>query len=219
MYRQLLILVLSAFLLSAYSMQDTIYTKKVYSTQYVSIPPEVDGWINDPGWKEVQWQGDFQMHEPYDDRPATQDTRFKVLFDRENIYIAIRAFDTAPDSIVRRLTRRDDIDGDMVAFQFDSYHDLQTAFTFFVSAAGSKMDAYETENGEEMDDTWNPIWWVKTQVDDKGWTAEARIPFSQLRFDKASGVSGASRLPGKSFEKAKPLCGSPYPENHRDGYT
>ena len=91
---------------------------------------------------------DFQMHEPYDDRPATQETRFKVVFDRENIYIAIRAFDTAPDSIVSRLTRRDEMDGDMLAFQFDSYHDLQTAFTFFVSAAGSKMDVYETRNGE-----------------------------------------------------------------------
>ena len=126
------------------------------------------------------------MFEPYDNRPPTQDTRFKVVFDREYIYVGIRAFDTAPDSIVRRLTRRDDIDGDMVAFQFDSYHDLQTAFTFFVSAAGSKMDAYETANGENMDDTWNPVWWVKTQIDDQGWTAEAKIPFSQLRFDRQS---------------------------------
>jgi len=44
-----------------------------------------------------------------------------------------------------------------------------------------------SNNGQNEDETWNPIWWVKTQVDDKGWTMEAKIPFSQLRFDKSSG--------------------------------
>jgi len=75
----------------------------------------------------------------------------------------------------------------MVAFQFDSYHDLQTAFTFVVSAAGSKMDFFMSEDGMNQDPTWNPIWWAKTQTDDLGWTMEAKIPFSQLRFDKSSG--------------------------------
>lgn len=203
MRKLLLFFVLSGFFLSAFSQQDTIYQKKVYTTRNVAQAPDIDGWINDKAWDKVQWEGDFQMHEPYDDRPATQETIFKLVFDRENIYIAIRAFDTAPDSIVSRLTRRDEIDGDMLAFQFDSYHDLQTAFTFFVSAAGSKMDAYETENGDNMDDTWNPIWWVKTQVDDKGWTAEAKIPFSQLRFDKSSGGVWGFQLAREIFRKSE----------------
>ncbi len=203
MRRLLLFFVASGFFLSAFSQQDTIYQKRVYTTLKVSNPPEIDGWINDQAWSEVPWEGDFQMYEPYDDRPPTQDTKFKVISDNENIYIAIRAFDTAPDSIVRRLTRRDEMDGDMVAFQFDSYHDLQTAFTFFVSAAGSKMDAYETENGENMDDTWNPIWWVKTQVDGQGWTAEAKIPFSQLRFDRSSGGVWGFQLAREIFRKSE----------------
>ncbi len=187
MRRLLLFFAISGISFFAFSQQDTTYRKKVYTTLKISVPPEIDGWINDQAWNEVPWEGSFQMFEPYDNRPATQETKFKVIIDSENIYIAIRAFDTAPDSIVKRLTRRDEIDGDMVAFQFDSYHDLQTAFTFFVSVAGSKMDAYESENGENMDDTWNPIWWAKAQVDDQGWTVEARIPFSQLRFDRSSG--------------------------------
>ncbi|MFO7669532.1 MAG: DUF5916 domain-containing protein, partial [Bacteroidales bacterium] len=187
MRRLLLFFAISGISFFAFSQQDTTYRKKVYTTLKISVPPEIDGWINDQAWNEVPWEGGFQMFEPYDNRPATQETKFKVIIDSENIYVAIRAFDTAPDSIVKRLTRRDEIDGDMVAFQFDSYHDLQTAFTFFVSVAGSKMDAYESENGENMDDTWNPIWWAKAQVDDQGWTAEARIPFSQLRFDRSSG--------------------------------
>jgi len=171
----------------SFSKQDTTYSKRIYTTSQVTVPPEIDGWINEKAWDQVSWDSDFQMHDPYDDRPASQRTDFKVVFDKENIYVAIRAFDSAPDSIVKRLTRRDDMDGDMVAILFDSYHDLQTAFSFVASAAGSKLDFYMTNDGDSEDNTWNPIWWVETQMDDKGWTLEAKIPFSQFRFDKSSG--------------------------------
>lgn len=187
MRRLLLLIVLSGFFMPSFSRLDTTYTKRIYTTTEVSIPPDIDGWLNDEAWNQVSWDSDFQMHDPYDDRPASQKTDFKVVFDRENIYVAVRSFDSAPDSIVKRLTRRDDMDGDMVAILFDSYHDLQTAFSFVASAAGSKMDFYMSNDGASEDDTWNPIWWVETQIDDKGWTLEAKIPFSQFRFDRSSG--------------------------------
>ncbi len=187
MKRLLLLIVLSGFFLPSFSKQDTAYVKKTYTVAEVKVPPEVDGWLNDESWNAAPWKGDFQMYEPYDDRPPTQQTQFKVIYDADHIYVGIRAFDTAPDSIVQRLTRRDDIDGDMVAFIFDSYHDLQTGFTFIVSAAGSKMDFYLTGDGSDQDITWDAIWWAKTQIDDQGWTAEIKIPFTQLRFDKSSG--------------------------------
>ena len=187
MNRLLLLIVLSGFFMPSFSKQDTSYSKRIYTTSEVTTPPEIDGWINEKAWDEVSWDSEFQMHDPYDDRPASQRTDFKVVFDKENIYVAIRAFDSAPDSIVKRLTRRDDMDGDMVAILFDSYHDLQSAFSFVASAAGSKLDFYMTNDGDSEDDTWNPIWWVETQMDDKGWTLEAKIPFSQFRFDRSSG--------------------------------
>jgi hypothetical protein len=109
------------------------------------------------------------------------------MYDKDHLYVGIRAFDSAPDSIVNRLTRRDEIDGDMVAFLFDSYHDLQTGFVFIISVAGSKADFYMSEDGGNEDATWDAIWWAKTQIDDQGWTAEVKIPFTQLRFDKSSG--------------------------------
>ena len=182
-----MLIVLSGFFMPSFCVQDSTYSKKGYTAVEVRIPPEIDGWLNDDAWEAAEWGGDFQMFEPYDDRPPTQETRFKVIFDKEYIYVGMRAFDTAPDSIVSRLTRRDDIDGDMMAFQFDSYHDLQTAFTFIASAAGSRADFYMSSDGDNEDETWDAIWWVKTQVDDQGWTLEAKVPFSQLRFDRSSG--------------------------------
>ena len=182
-----MLIVLSGFFMPSFSKQDTTYSKKTYTTAEVRQSPEIDGWLNDEAWEAVPWEGEFQMHEPYDDRPPTQETRFKVIFDKEYIYVGIRAFDTAPDSIISRLTRRDEIDGDMVAFLFDSYHDLQTAFVFLVSVAGSKADFYMSDDGGSEDETWDAIWWAETQIDDQGWTAEIKVPFTQLRFDKSSG--------------------------------
>ncbi|MCK5137480.1 MAG: carbohydrate binding family 9 domain-containing protein [Bacteroidales bacterium] len=187
MKKLLLLFAICVFFMPSFARQDTVYPKKIYTTAEVRIPPQIDGWLHDEAWKNVPWEGGFQMFEPYDDRPASQETRFKVVIDHENIYVGIRAYDTAPDSIVKRLTRRDDMDGDFAGLQFDSYHDLQTAFTFAASAAGSKMDFYMSADGDNEDPTWNPIWWVETQIDDQGWTMEAKIPFSQLRFDKSSG--------------------------------
>jgi len=187
MRRLLMLIALCGFFIPSFSIQDTTYSRKSFTTAEVQIPPEIDGLLNDDAWNAVPWQDGFQMFEPYDDRPASQETRFKVIYDKDNIYVGMRAYDTAPDSIVRQLTRRDDIDGDMMAFQFDSYHDLQTAFTFFVSAAGSKADMFMSGDGNNEDETWDAIWWVKTRIDDQGWTLEAKIPFSQLRFDRSSG--------------------------------
>ena len=182
-----MLIVLSGFFMPSFSKQDTSYTKKTYTTAEVQQAPEIDGWLNDEAWEAVPWEGGFQMHEPYDDRTPTQETRFKVIFDRDHIYVGIRAFDTAPDSIISRLTRRDEIDGDMVAFLFDSYHDLQTAFVFLVSVAGSKADFYMSDDGGSEDETWDAIWWASTRIDDQGWTAEIKVPFTQLRIEKSSG--------------------------------
>jgi len=159
--------------------------KKVcYTIRVESDAPVIDGNLDDPAWQSAEWATDFIQHEPYEGNPPSQETAFKILYDDDNVYVAFRAFDTNPDSIVRRLTRKDDIDGDFVGIMFDSYLDYRTAFAFIVSSAGVKMDLIISNDGENEDDTWDPIWWVKTSVDDKGWTAEMKIPLSQLRFDK-----------------------------------
>ncbi len=76
-------------------------------------------------------------------------------------------------------------EGDWVGVFIDSYHDKRTAFGFIVTAAGVKADLLESDNGGNEDESWNPIWYTKTNIDAEGWTAELRIPLSQLKFGKA----------------------------------
>ncbi len=161
--------------------------KKRYQATRIAAQPEIDGILDEETWQAGAWENEFTQQRPYDGRPSTQRTEFKVLFDDDNLYVAIKAFDTSPDSIVNRLTRRDEADGDLVAVLFDSFHDLRTGFIFGVSSAGVKYDFIMSNDGQNEDQSWDPNWWVKTSLNDEGWIAEMKIPFSQVRFDKNSG--------------------------------
>jgi hypothetical protein len=159
--------------------------KKVFRAIRVeSKAPVIDGILDDPVWQNPEWGSGFIQHEPYEGKEPSQETAFKILYDDDNIYVAFRAYDTSPDSIVNRMTRKDNLDGDFVAILLDSYFDQRTAFNFMVSAAGVKTDGVISNNGENEDYTWDPIWYVKTSIDEEGWMAEMKIPLSQLRFDK-----------------------------------
>ncbi len=160
--------------------------KKQYEATHISKPPTIDGVLDDEAWQSGTWAGGFTQNQPFSGRPETQRTEFKILFDDNNLYVAIKAYDTHPDSIVNRLTRRDEADGDLVGIIIDSFHDLRTGFLFGVSSAGVKYDQMFTNDGQNQDPTWDPNWWVATSINKEGWVAEMKIPFSQVRFDKNS---------------------------------
>jgi hypothetical protein len=189
MKRSISLLLLLMLVLTISTAQTT--EKKQYTTSRISKAPVIDGILDDEVWKDGAWTDDFMQYEPKNGKPTSQKTEFKIVYDNDNIYAAFKAYDTAPDSIVNRLTRRDDPDGDLVGVIFDSFHDLRTGFLFGISSSGVKYDQMFTNDGQNQDSSWDPNWWVKTSINKEGWVAEMKIPFSQLRFDKdSSGIWG-----------------------------
>jgi len=175
------ILCLLSFLDAAYAQTDTI--KSYTTTRVTHEPPTIDGLLNDAAWEQVPWGGGgFRQLSPDKGKPATVQTNFKILYDEKNLYVAVRAHDPEPEKIVRRMSRRDSFEGDMVEINIDSYNDKRTAFSFTASVSGVKGDEYISNNGDEWDEGWDPIWYLKTSIDAEGWVAEMRIPLSQLRF-------------------------------------
>ncbi|MBS0011881.1 MAG: carbohydrate binding family 9 domain-containing protein [Bacteroidales bacterium] len=158
--------------------------KKVYTSTRTNTAPQVDGIPGDEAWDQGEWAGEFIQFEPYEGKEASQPTEFKILYDDNSIYVAIKAYDSAPDSIINRMTRRDQVDGDYVGVSFDSYHDLRTGFTFILSSTGVKMDILHANDGMVEDASWDPIWHARASIQDWGWYAEIKIPFTQLRFEK-----------------------------------
>ena len=187
----LLALALLPFFLGAQEVNDTTTNdstetipKRIYLTRAIGQekPPIIDGLLDDAVWNIVDWTGDYIENQPDENTPPSYQTKFKIVYDSKNLYIGVRCYDDEPDKIVRRLSRRDGFDGDWVEFNIDSYHDKRTAFSFTVTAAGVKGDEFVSNNGNNWDGSWNPIWYTKTNIDGEGWTAELRIPLSQLKF-------------------------------------
>ena len=181
--RKFLVLPLLLILSSALFAEKDDAEKRVYHAKRINPhPPIIDGLANDVVWQKVEWSGDFIQREPYEGKPPSQQTAFKIMYDDHNLYVLIRAFDDEPDKIERRVTRRDAFEGDWVEINIDSYFDHRTAFSFTLTAAGVKGDEAISDDGNNWDTNWDPIWYGKASVDDKGWLAEFRIPYSQLRF-------------------------------------
>ncbi|MGA1583459.1 MAG: DUF5916 domain-containing protein [Saprospiraceae bacterium] len=157
--------------------------QRTYTTSRLSgESPLIDGNLRDSCWAQVSWSGDFTQRSPEDGGHPLQPTAFKILYDDRNLYIAWRCYDSAPDSLVRRMSRRDGFEGDWVEINLDSYFDKRTAFSFTASVSGVRNDEMVSNDGRSWDPTWNPVWYLKTSIDSLGWVAEARIPLNQLRF-------------------------------------
>lgn len=176
------------FIYSAQAQDSTeVIIKKKYTTQALGdyAAPTINGILEDEAWSLVEWGNDYIEWQPDENTPPSHQTKFKILYDSKNLYIGVRCYDSEPDKIVKRLSRRDGFEGDWVEFNIDSYFDKRTAFSFTITAAGVKGDEFISNNGNNWDSSWNPIWYAKTSIDEEGWTAELRIPLSQLKFGSA----------------------------------
>ena len=159
--------------------------RRVYVTQRLNgAPVVVDGRLDDPAWNLVEWSGGFVQREPTEGVPPTAPTEFKVLYDDDALYFAFRCHDD-PALMTSMLARRDWFPGDWIEVNIDSYHDFTTAYSFTLSLSGTRGDEYVSEDGNNWDSSWDPVWKGATRIVADGWTAETRIPLSQLRFDGA----------------------------------
>jgi hypothetical protein len=142
----------------------------------------IDGKLDEPIWQTAPVATDFRQNQPKEGEPATQRTEVRFAFDGAAIYVGARMFDTEGAAGVKtRLVRRDgDPSSDYFQVIFDTYHDHIGRLFFLVNPSGVKNDANGLGGGG--DDSWDPVWEVKTTIDSLGWTAEMRIPFAQLRY-------------------------------------
>jgi len=149
-------------------------------------PPVIDGRDDDVAWSTTTPIDGFQQFDPVEGAEASMRTEARIAYDAANLYVLVHAFDPHPDSILALLSRRDvRTASDQIKVMIDSYHDRRTGYEFAVNPAGVKRDYYAYDDGQE-DVSWDAVWDVATRIDSTGWTAEFRIPLSQLRYPPAA---------------------------------
>lgn len=122
------------------------------------------------------------------------------MVDPGALYIGARMFDSEPQGIAAQLRRRDpnDLYSDAFHVAIDSYFDGRTAFRFSVSPAGVQSDALHFNDSDD-DDNWDAVFESAATIDSAGWTAELRIPLSQLRYGRVP--PGTTRRWGIQFAR------------------
>ncbi|HEX6133133.1 MAG TPA: DUF5916 domain-containing protein [Longimicrobiales bacterium] len=144
----------------------------------------IDGVLDEAVWQSAPAVTELTQVVPAEGEPATERTAVRFAFDDDALYIGARLYDRSPPTT--RLGRRDGAmsASDWLTVILDTYHDHRTAFGFEINPSGLRRDQSRSDSGE--DDSWDPVWEAATSIDDEGWTAEIRIPFSQLRFNPGS---------------------------------
>jgi hypothetical protein len=148
-------------------------------------PVNVDGRLTEEAWTRAPVATWLRQRDPQEGAPESERTEVRVLYDGEAVYIGVRLHDREASKIVRRLSRRDEsADADRVVVYLDPRHDHLTGVSFELSAAGALSDDALYDD-TRSDGTWDAVWAGRVSVDGEGWSAEMRIPFSQLRFAAA----------------------------------
>jgi hypothetical protein len=150
-------------------------------------PVELDGRLDEAIWRQAPTATNFRQAQPKIGDPAIQRTEIRIVFDDDALYVGARMFDDQGAAGVRsQLARRDQetSNSDNIQVIFDTYHNHIGRTIFTVTPSGSRQDAGQAT--EFADPSWDPVWEVKAAIDSLGWTAELRIPFSQLRFARDS---------------------------------
>ncbi len=145
----------------------------------------LDGKLTEEAWRDEYAASRFVQADPKEGSEPTEKTVVDVLYDDDAIYFGARMYDSEPARIEARLGRKDvELTSDSFYVYVDPYHDRRTGYYFGINASGTQYDG-TLMNDSWNDSSWDGVWEGKAAIDEKGWTAEIRIPYSQLRFTKS----------------------------------
>lgn len=152
----------------------------------VSDAPKIDGDVSDAVWSKAPVIDEFYQLEPKEGAPASERTVVRVLYDEDNLYFAIHAYDREPDKVTASIKARDgDLSRDDVfRIYLDPYMSRRDGYAFEVNALGARADSM-IENNNNFLIEWDTTWSAKARRVDDGWMAEVAIPFRSLSYDAA----------------------------------
>ena len=177
---------------SAAAARDTAPPPAMAAVRITGAAPALDGRLDDPAWAQATAATGFVQRRPNAGAAAPSPTQVRVLYTESALYVGARMTD-APDSIAAQLARRDaaGIYSDWLFVMLDSDDDNRSAYVFGVNPREVQRDWIVAEDGS-TDPKWDAVWEVSAVADSAGWTAEFRIPLSQLRFNPGQGAWGVN---------------------------
>lgn len=161
--------------------------KTAWAVRIEGTEPHINGSMDEEVWDSAQPIRDFVQRSPDEGAAPRESTTVYILYGDDALYVGARMQSHNPSAIATPVTRRDGFsNAEQFMISLDTYLDRRTAFSFSVTSAGVRSDTYHPEDNEHRSQSqFDPVWAAAAQVDSAGWTAELRIPYSQLRFNAA----------------------------------
>ena len=174
---------------------------------------ELDGQLSEPAWKAAPVAADFVERDPVPGATPPVRTELRVLYDRDTIYVGLRA-ELFPgevpkaDNLTRDLTRvwRDEA----FSIKLDVRHDRRTTVVFAFNPAGTQLDALAVENGRVFRREFDAVWEVETHVGEGYWSAEVALPVAALGLPTVEG----DRVMGLNITRIHNTRGADYDWSH-----
>ncbi|WP_400263367.1 DUF5916 domain-containing protein [Sphingobacterium sp. SG20118] len=168
---------------------DSAYKRGYHITKIANQQARIDGKLDEEIWNNVgEWSEKFSQVIPFERAHTDSWTRMKIFYDDQNVYVGVYCKDKHPETMNSFIGNRDDnTNGDLISIAFDTYHDYRVASEFNINLGGNKTDLTVTDK-LSVNLSWNTVWEGRTHINlaDSSWTAELRIPFSQLRYNQIS---------------------------------
>ncbi|HLG56019.1 MAG TPA: DUF5916 domain-containing protein [Vicinamibacterales bacterium] len=172
----------TAFVYAANEPKRALKDGKVIRAVRIAIAPTIDGRLGDEVWTLAPIATGFFQRDPDNGQSMTRATRIQIAYDDRFLYVAAACLDDNASVVATGLGRRDEQPPtDMIMIALDPRHDHQTGYGFQTNPSGWQGDL-STSDDDRNDRDYNSVWEVRTEVTETGWTAEFRIPFSQIRF-------------------------------------
>jgi hypothetical protein len=180
-----------------------------------SGPIRIDGTLNEQVWRTAPAAADFLQSEPLTGQPATESTEVRVAYDDNNLYIAAYLHDSQAKALVVNDIRKDFKEEDQDDFEvlLDTFGDRRNGYVFSTNVKGARHDRQVALEGREVNQSWDAVWEVRTRRLADGWTAEMRIPFRALRFDRTAGAKWGINFSRHIRRKNEIVFWSPVPRS------
>ena len=191
-------LVLCAALYAFAARTATAADPRIVTAVETRTPITLDGVLDDEAWITAEPATDFVQAEPHEGQAATERTTVRLLFDRDALYVGVRCDDAMASALIVNDIRKDFTPGEQDTFELllDTFADRRNGFVFATNPAGARSDTQIANEGRDVNTSWDAVWSVATKVDASGWSAEMRIPFKTLRFERGEG-----RIWGANFSR------------------
>jgi hypothetical protein len=170
---------------AADTQSDGASPKQAHAVRIESGSVRLDGHLDESFWERAEPIVDFLQAEPVEGGEPTDSMEVRFAYDDSALWIGARMHARQSAAIQAPMSRRDNGDqAEYLQIELDTYHDRRTAYMFGVTASGVRLDHFHpTDNEDDTDAQFDPVWQAKTSIDAQGWSAEMWIPFSQLRFN------------------------------------